>query len=101
LIDAGLKGDAKHFHGITGNWDAGASVGIFWAWGAWGPGEYWYLTDKDMENLSKNNLYEYCRPPYALPAPSLDEAQLFSFYGVNIASKKFQFSFEPKFGLND
>jgi hypothetical protein len=59
LIDAGLKGDAKHFQAIAGSWAPDAPVGIFWTWGGTNNlNDYVHLVTMNMENLSKNNLYE-------------------------------------------
>jgi hypothetical protein len=59
LIEKELATTASHFNAIIGKWTADAYVGIFWNWGgdnnlSW----FDYLVSQDIENLSKNNLYE-------------------------------------------
>jgi hypothetical protein len=59
LIEKDLDTTAKHFQPIFGNWKESAEVGLFWTWGGWGDiGMYDYLTTQNMDDLSKNNLYD-------------------------------------------
>jgi len=61
LIEKELNGAAAHFKKIMGNWKQEAPVGMFWTWGGsddMSYGNYDYLTNEGMENLSKIDLYE-------------------------------------------
>lgn len=62
LIGSELSTTAGHFQPIYGSWNDSAPIGIFWTWGGWDSlYSYEYLTSKDMDNLSKNDLYQLSR----------------------------------------
>jgi hypothetical protein len=60
LIEKEIQGAAGHFKDIfPANWKDTAPVGIFWTWTEWDNLTYMdYLTNENMDNLSKINLYE-------------------------------------------
>jgi hypothetical protein len=54
---------AAHYGSIMEGWDAArAPVGIFYNWGEWDNLAWFdYLTDKSIDDVGLNNLYENCR----------------------------------------
>ena len=61
LVDKELHGTASYFKNIfPDKWAYSAAVGIIWTWGSWenSSDKFDYLTTENMDNLSKNNLYE-------------------------------------------
>ena len=72
LIEKELYTTAKHFQEILPKWNECAPVGMFWTWGGMDSlDSFDYLTTKNMDNLSKINLYtlwesSFPHPPNAL-----------------------------------
>ena len=60
LIEEKIGPSAKPFEEIMDNWkEDQAPIGIFWRFERWkNLGSYWYLTSKNLIEISKNNLHK-------------------------------------------